>query len=285
MLAMDITKIDKRLYSYCVKHANELSVLIATPFYQSVAYTNYLHSLFCTVKVLDAIGIKNNLLIVNGDSYIDRARNGCIMKFLKDEDNSDFGSLFFIDSDMGWDVSGFLLTLACKYEFVGAAYPTKNNWQDWSLRHYTTSNNAPQVTEDGFIVAHMVPAGFMRLRRSCLEKMADHYSARSYIDPSSIYKKITPSLFECSVDNLIRLGEDYEFCNKWRNMGGKMYCVPDVTISHLGVKVHEGNYHDFLMHQPGAVITGGQQAVASVDSLREILKKTEKESLEVPQHA
>jgi hypothetical protein len=47
------------------------------------------------------------------------------------------------------------------------------------------------------------------------------------------------------------VGEDYAFCRLWERMGGEIWVVPDMTLSHHGRGVeYSGNYHEYLMRQP-----------------------------------
>jgi len=226
------------------------SVLIATPCYQSICYTPYLNSLMVTVRTLDKLGVKNDLLIINGDSYIDRARNSIVAKFLNEEIYKDYEKLFFIDSDMRWDAEGFIRTLCSPYDFTGAAYPMKNRWDDFSVRHFNKPDKTPLVTDDGFIESALVPGGFLCLSRYCLVKMCSKYSENYYIDTNSAYKSETINLFENRIVSHSRQGEDSSLCHKWNEMGEKIYCQPNVSFGHIGTKEWSGNYHETLLKQP-----------------------------------
>ena len=226
------------------------SVVIATPFYQSQCFTNYLNSLLVTVRVLDKLGVENDHMALVGDSYIDRARNTIVARFLYDPLYAKYDRLFFIDSDMRWDTTGFIKVLSSPYDFTGAAYPMKNRWGDFSVRHLVNDDRTPVVTADGYIESVLVPGGFMCLSRACLQDLCSHYKDMVYRDTNSGYDGMVVNLFENKVVNNGRMGEDSSFCVKWSNMGRKIYCWPDVDMGHMGVKEWSGNYHETLLSQP-----------------------------------
>ena len=37
------------------------------------------------------------------------------------------------------------------------------------------------------------------------------------------------------------LGEDFYFCKLWTKMGGKLWCLADEEISHVGEKMYRGS--------------------------------------------
>jgi hypothetical protein len=227
-------------------------VLICTPFYMSNGFSQYFSCLLNTIRALDKIGIESDFLSINGSSYVDHARNVAAKQFLFDY--PDYTDLFFIDSDMEWDVIGFLRVLAAQYPLVGAAYPMKNVWGNFSVRHYVNEDQTPLCTEDGLIEARYVPGGFMKITHECLTDMRQrYYLDKQYKDQSGGEPLV--SLFECVVKEGLRYGEDTEFCRKWLAMGNKIYCEPRITFSHYGTQAWTGNYHEFLLSRPKPVRT------------------------------
>jgi hypothetical protein len=236
-----------------------VKVLIATPFYESKAFINYLGSIVQTIETLCAVKIGHELLFINGDSYIDRARNSIVSLFLHDKRFADKTHLFFIDSDMRWDVQGFLRVLFAYPDFVGSAYPMKNKWEAYGAIIKTNNDNGslpgtPKCNEGGLIEAEIVPGGFMRLSRACCERLeaAMFKEENWYMDNTSAHCGKTANIFECRVKKGLgaREGEDTACCHKWAELGGVLYCEPRITFGHVGVKEFTGNFHEFLLKQP-----------------------------------
>jgi len=233
-----------------MEYLKSRKVIICTLFYMSQGFSQYFGCLLNTMRVLDKIGVVCDFMQINGASYVDHGRNVAVNNFLFQY--PEYTDLVFIDSDMEWDVIGFLRLLVSKHDLVGSAYPMKNCWNNYSVRHYTNADMTPKVTEDGLIEAQYVPGGFLKITKNCLLKMIDEYKGEKTYNNTNDEKTPLVSLFECVVDKEqgVRYGEDTEFCRKWIKMGNKIYCEPRVTFFHYGVNAWSGNYHEHLINQP-----------------------------------
>jgi len=223
-----------------------MRLVIATPFYGSQAYAQYVESLLSSFRVLDKLGITCDYWSIQNDSYIDRARNSFADKFLK----SDFTDLLMIDSDMSWDVQGLLHLLHSPFDLTGGVYPMKGGWDKYTVRIKLDSKGAPVQDENtGLIEAEYLPAGFLRMKKACIKKLTEAYQNEWYYQdgkmPDSPDKIV--NLFEMSVVDHVKYGEDGGFCRKWTQMGEKCYVEPRISFGHTGGKTYEGNYHEYLM--------------------------------------
>jgi hypothetical protein len=44
------------------------------------------------------------------------------------------------------------------------------------------------------------------------------------------------------------------FSRRWTDMGEMIWIVPNINLNHhAGAKVYPGNFHEFLMRQPGGI--------------------------------
>ena len=180
---------------------------------------------------------------LSGDSYVDRARNNICARFLK----SDFTHLLFIDSDMSWNLKGLIDLLNSPFDLTGGIYPCKNKWEEWTECIKYDSNHAPvQEEKTGLIEVEWLPAGFMLISHSCIEKMVDAYKEDWYWNNNGTDKEKTYNLFECKIIDNVRYGEDVTFCKKWAALGNKIYCEPRIDFGHSGMKTYEGNFHEHL---------------------------------------
>jgi hypothetical protein len=58
--------------------------------------------------------------------------------------------------------------------------------------------------------------------------------------------------FRCEIgEDGQRMGEDIYFQRKYIGQGGKIYLIPDITITHYGVKGYEANYNVNIRRRPG----------------------------------
>jgi len=44
--------------------------------------------------------------------------------------------------------------------------------------------------------------------------------------------------------------EDFVFCKRWRDIGGKVWCDPNISFIHIGIKGYVGNLDKWLRAHP-----------------------------------
>jgi len=52
----------------------------------------------------------------------------------------------------------------------------------------------------------------------------------------------------------IRWGGDLHFCNKWRDMGGRVYAAYEMTLGHIGKEIHKSSLGSALRRQAGMTL-------------------------------
>lgn len=241
----------KRLKSAGAKMNYQGKVIISTPTRTGEAYAAYISSLTATIAAFERLGIQYDYWPLDGDSYVDRARNTICARFLQ----SDATDLIFIDSDEGWDVVGVLRLLMHQDEIVGGNYRIKNAWEHWGAVPLVDGDGTPlgKMLPNGnaLIEARFLPAGFMRIKKTALERFIAHYPDRYYFDNSADPQAPDQqyyAFFHCIYDfeNHARYGEDTGFCKQWRDMGGQLWIEPNMEIAHYGTKEWRGNYDQYL---------------------------------------
>ena len=246
-----------------------MKVIIATPFYEMKGYSPYIASLAVTIQVLTRMGIEHEWWELSGDSYVERAKNTLFNKFLEDPAATD---LFMIDSDMQWNVDGFLAFLRLPEEIVQGSYPQKNQWDKFTAIPEFVQQGEEQryhpigrELEGGtaLLKAAYLSGGFIRIKRSALEKYRDHYKELVYYDagadPSAPNRCYT-QYFNCELrvneqGQSLRWGEDRVFGLRMKDIGIDSWIYPNIEFGHYGVKGWMGNYHRFL--KDGAQVKEG----------------------------
>jgi hypothetical protein len=214
-------------------------VMIATPAFGGDNACAYTMSLLETIALFGQNGFSCQPHFLMNNAVISFARALCVHKFL--ELGAEY--LFFIDSDLHWDPKGALALLKSPHEFVAGVYPAK--LKDDPSRKVFQTRNIWETPTQNYVEADGVPGGFMRLKRSVIEKMIEAYP--ECVKP---YKmggmKLTgvPYLFEHIVNDDGALGEDYAFCERWKKIGGKIFIYPDITFCHYGRGEWHGNMLD-----------------------------------------
>ena len=236
----------------------KFSLLIASAFYEVKAYSPYITSLMSTLRVLEMAGVPYSYCEISGDSYVDRAKNAIVDKFLA----SSHTHLMIIDSDLGWDTEGFgrLLKAALSgAEVVAGAYVCKGEWDNYAVSPVTLGGEFVGNKDSGSLAiqAMSFPGGFVIYSREAFERTRPVLKTYDMDGP-------VLECFRCDItDNGVRLGEDIYFQRKYTEQGGKLYIIPDITITHYGTKGFEGNYDRYIKRRPG-----GPQYPVSIERLR-----------------
>ena len=250
-----------------------MKLVIATPFYEVKAYSPYITSLLNSVKVLDELGIEWDYYELSGDSYVDRAKNTLVHRFLQ----SDFTHIFMVDSDESWDVEGFARLIRAALdgaEVVGGAYPCKNNWEFFGC--------IPKIDEEtGFVMGKEngdirlldmwgIPGGFIIYSREAFERTRPNL--KTYTDP--IRNETYLECFNCHIEEGgSRVGEDIYFQIRYKEMGGKVWLEPNINILHWGIKAWAGNYHEYLLNNKGSHEVDLETKMLAAGKLKDCLER------------
>jgi hypothetical protein len=209
-------------------------IYIATPTYDGTVTMTYAQSLLRTFVACSLDGIEVLTDSKSGCCYVDFARNWLVDRFLR----SKAESIMFIDSDMGWDAKAVVKLYRSSYGVVAGAYPMKQEGEQYPLELL-----GPE--QDGFVEAMYLPTGFMLIKRGVFECLIENGNIPQYRDKHS--NEMVRSFFQCIPDENGYTGEDVAFCNRWRKIGGRIWCYPDIDFEHQGAKAWTGNYGKYLM--------------------------------------
>lgn len=210
-----------------------MKLYVATPSYDGKVTCSYANSLVRTYMACGIAGIEvcNDLKI--GCCYVDFARNWLVHRFLQ----SDADSLLFVDADMGWDENAVVRLYQSPFGIAGGVYPMKQDRPQYPIELL-----GPQ--SDGFVEAKYLPTGFMLVKRAVFDHLAARADIPLYKDAQS--GEMVYSFFQCIPNAEGYTGEDTEFCNRWRKIGGRVWCLPSIDFEHQGIKIWSGNYGEFL---------------------------------------
>jgi hypothetical protein len=99
------------------------------------------------------------------------------------------------------------------------------------------------------------PTGFMLIKKETILKMVEKYPHLKIKQPTILNgdSQETDNLwnfFDTWFDQSTNryYGEDFAFCQKWRDIGGKCYCYVDDFITHVGEYSFEGKFIDELIN-------------------------------------
>jgi hypothetical protein len=190
------------------------------------------------VKIFDEVG--------HADIYSLRAQ--IVAHFLADENKPT--DLVFVDNDVGWPAGGLHKLLDHDVDLVAGAYPKRDypikfmfrSEMDLGPDGHKHMNGDP---ETGLIEVWGMPGGFMRCTRSMLEKMWNTYGPSLGIYDHAVPGEHTVRMFDPYIwtddDGRKRmLSEDYAFCQRWRDIGGKVYMDASIPMAHIGTHAFQG---------------------------------------------
>lgn len=206
-------------------------VFVALPIYWNV------DPLFfqCFLKFMKEHQCEIVVDIAIGDSAVGRCRNDLTQRFLE----SDCSHLLFIDTDLVFSADHVSRLLSHDVDLVGGFYPKK---QEGPLCWVCNALDAGQSeeTDSGLVTVKYMGTGFMLIKRRVFELMIQHEGPKiSYVKDGDPEKTVEHDFWHMGVyqykDGSKRyLSEDWWFCQKWIDLGGKVWADRHVVLKHSG---------------------------------------------------
>lgn len=219
-----------------------MKILIAIPTLSGAIYEKTVTGIYQTTRDFVRQGISIEFITVVNDSIISHARSNLANFFYH---NTDATHLLWVDSDVGFHSSDVLKLMELNTEFAAATYPKKVLPIRYSCSlppEGVVWNEAKTAIK----IAH-VGCGFQLLSRAALERIAGHFPELKYT-PSSESRQLSQAekddsyhYYEMgkSADGTL-IGEDYAFCQRFRQAGGTIWLRPDINLAHVGSHVFTG---------------------------------------------
>ena len=250
-------------------------VVFGIPSFRGTPEREFVISFAQTQKALSEAKIEFDMIMLAGDPYLPKCRNRIVSKFLTDHPHAtDF---FFLDDDIGWSpVSKVVEFVQREEDIICGVYPKKQDGIDFPATLEMMGGNLIEL--NGLYEAHLIPTGFLRIKRHVLEKMA-MASAKYYEKSADGTQLMQWNIFEArfvdlgleqlrrdGVDDLSHddaiaylkralaivppadmgqwWGEDFWFAQRWREMGGKVWVDPEISFTHRGSKAWAARFGD-----------------------------------------
>ena len=173
-------------------------------------------------------GINFQIDTLSNESNVNRARNSCAAKFL----SGDCTHLMFVDADIQFNPQDIVKLVNHDKDIVGGIYPQKTLPPKMVVN---TLNNSEQ--QGDLIEVGTLGTGFMLIKRSVFEKMIEE-GATPYVDAIGLSPEENANqydFFQCTIDSKGRyLTEDWSFCRRWRQLGGKIWADTTIALAHVG---------------------------------------------------
>lgn len=199
-----------------------MKVMVLIPIHGFSLGVETVRCLIHEVRAGLAVGVEVIPYFLPGQSLITHARNQLVRDFIR----SDADRAVFVDADVAWDPGDVIKLASRPQDVVGGAYRLKADRWDFPVFHV---EGGPVVDPDtGLIEVAALPGGFMALSRKVFDTLFASQVAenkRGY----SFAGETFWAFFHAPYGD----GEDGTFCKEWRELGGKVWLDPDLTLSHV----------------------------------------------------
>lgn len=205
---------------------------LAFPVHRNVEAETFIASL-STIDKLARSGIDYIAEVAKGSSLVESARNKLAHRFLK----SDCSHLFWIDSDINWEVDAFMrvLALSTKMLIVAGCYPAKREGPAFLINGMLEPSILGTYTVNG------LGMGFCCVQRRVMEDLADLAPKLKYPEGEEMAR-----IFRCDVDGDHFMGEDIAFFTDARKRGYQVHVDQTLELGHIGSKEYRGRLADAI---------------------------------------
>lgn len=217
-----------------------MKIMVAIPAYTGTIHLGTFRSLFTDLLALQERGDSWEVHDECGNALIADARALIVAQFLA----SDCDTLVFIDSDVSWEAGALLKLVDYPVDMVAGIYPQRKDPINYCVKWKGTGELWADPTT-GLLEVEGVPAGFMKLSRKQLEAMVEQYPDTEFYVENAPDQKAWALFCDYRIGKH-KMGEDYAFCRRWVDMGGKVWIDPEIKMGHIGNKTFVGHLGDWL---------------------------------------
>jgi hypothetical protein len=247
----------------------DFSIFVATPVHSDVSI-HYCQALLEFQQYCFAHKVRAQFQLMKS-SLVTQGRNLCVGAFME----SNMTHMLFVDSDIDFQASSIFKMIAADHEVTAVPYPLKSmQWEklyekiknneitsikELSTRGYTypmkVENEKDINVKNGMMEVSHVPTGCLLIKRSVIEKMIKAYpqlriDQPTIINGETVDKEFIYNFFDTWFDeeNHKYYGEDFAFCKRWTDIGGKCYAYIMDYITHVGEHQYCGKFIDELIY-------------------------------------
>lgn len=232
---------------------NQSSVKLDIPYLQSIrphfeilcygskVFDTYLQSMMKWTAIAGHYNIIWSYNVISNESLITRARNLASSNFLTLKEPT---HLIFIDVDQGFDPNHILVLLNHRKDIIVAPVPLKTIPLTYNINPLPGESVDPAT---GLLKVARAGTGCMVIKREVLEKMKTHPEVYQYendikfnndagkIDQEHLYTFFNTTVIKDEQGRSRFMSEDYDFCEKWKDLGGDIWCDTRLKLTHIGM--------------------------------------------------
>ncbi len=201
------------------------------------------------IPFLEAAGWGSEVIYQTGLPYISAARALLLHSALK----ADATVILFVDQDISWKPGDAVKLIETEGGMVAGTYRYKDGSAEerymGGLREI--GNGKAARRKDGCLEAFMMPAGFLKVTREAVNKMIVKHPELCCGEASAPHY----DMFSHGVIEGEWRGEDSAACLRWWRMGEKVWCRPDLDITHHSAdRAYPGNLAKYLERISGVSV-------------------------------
>ena len=246
-------------------------IFVATPVHDQCSI-HYTQSLLKFQQTCLQSGILVSFSLLKS-SLVTQGRNLSVSNFLEECEKTPYTHFLFIDSDIEFTFQTIMKLIAADKDVIAAPYPLKH--LDWgkiarrtkdrkiedgltmALNGYTwpvKMENQTQINvTNGVAEVSHAPTGCMLIKKQVFNTMIDKFPNLRINQPTIINgeekeKKYFYNFFDTYHEPETKryYGEDFGFCKRWAEIGGKCHILVDEYITHVGEYKYTGRLMDDL---------------------------------------
>lgn len=231
----------------------QMSLISITPILDGKVDHGYTHSLLNIQRACLQVGINFNWSFVIGNSILPAARNRCVAKFMEE---SSATHMLMLDADITVNWQDVMAAIVADKEVV--ALPCIKRRVDWDRAvelmrarpevparyieavmgkpNFLLDTNAPNPNELeaklGLMQATHAGTGCMIVQRKAFERFQAAHPDRFYVEHANDEEVKTFEYFRYGRRDGFFIGEDYNFCDEFRAIGGEIWVKVDGQTRH-----------------------------------------------------
>jgi hypothetical protein len=170
------------------------------------------------------------------------ARNALVNEFLK----TDATDMLFIDSDVVIQPDDVLRLLAqhTGRDVTTGIYPRRAKDKRFFLdMHFDEAGNF--VFDGSLMQVKRIGTGFMMISREIIERMIAAHPEWQYENKEG--NGTVAGVFDFSIKDGKFIGEDYLFCDRVAEIGGKVWLDVEICLPHIGTEAFTNNFRDEVL--------------------------------------
>lgn len=219
-----------------------MKILVAIPVYDGKLPVETVRCLLEEQILAAAGGDEMIFRFLSSCSHAAMGRNQLAQDFL----TSDAQRLVFLDADVTFAPGSILKIARSPVDFVGGAYRFKMETEKYPVGWLDT----PELwaNEHGLLPVASLPTGFLSLSRTVFERLRAAHPDRWYLH----FEKRFHAFFLMPYQDGTIYGEDTYFCKEWRELGGRVFLDPELSLTHWDYnRPYPGHIGNWLKRQAG----------------------------------